>query len=327
MHIPEKEHVLVYTDDGRDVDDIEALVYLAGCPEVQIEAVVTTHMIPDRRAMIARSVLDNLGVYNIPVGVGSIYPLGKEDESLVSYLRQHTVHGRTYEGSGLIECFPNGVELIGESIDRLGDRLKIAVCAPMTDLAKAAVHDPSTFKRLGGLFIQGQAVIENGSLSPDPEAYNLKEDLEAAEIVFRFQNDVPFTFVGKHAAYELPLHRADFTSFAATGNPVGVYMLEHAIKGIECFAERAPEVFSRVFGLQPDQLDILDELSKPYDALVAKAIARPDGLLGERFGQHTLVGMSPSSNGIENPHLVKQDITTTIINALERGTVAQIQDR
>jgi inosine-uridine nucleoside N-ribohydrolase len=310
--------VLAYTDDGRDVDDIEALVYLAGHSAVDLVGVVTTHMIPDRRAFIVRKILDHLGVHEVPIGVGSIFPIGKEDQQLVKYLREHTIDNITYEGHGLIECFPDGIDVIHESIAKYGSALKIAALAPLTDLAWAAERDEKHFCEIGGLYIQGQAIIENGRLVPDPAAYNLKEDLEAAYRIFSLQDRIPFTLVGKHTAYHIPLTRRDFAEFSATGNRVGAYLETHAIKGIECFARRDPEVFRRVFNIDPSSLSDLDELSKPYDALVAKAIANPTGLISLQFGHHRLIGMSATDSGIviSEQDSVKNDIICTILDAL-----------
>ena len=319
MSSPETIPVLSITDDGRDVDDVEALVYFAGQENVQLAGIVTTHMIPDRRAFIARAIMNNLGV-PVPIGVGSVYPLGKEDPLLTTYLRQHTIKGATYEGDGLIECFPPASDVIHNAIDRHGPALRVAVQAPLTDLAQAADQDPGHFSRIGGIFIQGQATIEDGRLIPDPAAYNLGEDMEAAERIFAFQDQIPMTFLGKYAAYQVPLHRADFDRFADTGNHVGSYLRTHAIKGIQCFAERAPDIFQRVFGVEASQLDQLEELSKPYDALLAKALVNPAGLQPVEFGHHRLIGMTVDQPGIleEDRASVKADICDTIIRGLCR---------
>jgi inosine-uridine nucleoside N-ribohydrolase len=184
------------------VDDIEAITYLAGSKNAYVAGVVTTHMIPDRRANIARAVMHHLGdrKNKVPIGVGSVYPIGKEDETLVKYLREHTIKGKSYEGDGLIECFPSGVDLIHRLIKKHGSDLSIAVLAPMTDLAKAVQKDPANFARIGGLYIQGQAKVGmDGKLAPDPAAYNLKEDMKAAEVVFGLQNKVPLESAIRHA--------------------------------------------------------------------------------------------------------------------------------
>jgi len=309
--------VLIYTDDGRDVDDIEAITYLAGSPNIDIVGIVTTHMIPDRRALIARAVLDNLGKTSIPIGVGSTFPIGEEDEALLKYLREHTIDGRTYEGEGLIECFPDGIDLIHGLIDRYGSELKIAVQAPLTDLARAALRDEGNFCKIGGLYIQGQALVDKSRLTPDTAAYNIKEDEEASRIIFELQDRISMTLVGKHAAYQVPFLREDFEAFAETGNPVGEYLKVHAEKGLECFAKRAPDIFQRVFGISAEKVGELEKLSNPYDALVAKAIANPNDFSVVKIGNHTLIGMDEANSGVEQPEIVKADLVNTMLKALK----------
>lgn len=312
--------VLVYTDIGRDVDDAEALTYLIGSENTETVGIATTHMIPDRRAMIARALLSHMGEPDIPIGVGSIFPIGKEDEPLLKYFREHTVQGRAYEGDGLIECFPTAEEVIVGAIRKHGPALKIAALAPLTDLAKVARTHPDEFASIGGLFIQGQATIEGERLMPDPQAYNLKTDEVAAKIIFDLQGQIPITLIGKFAAYQVPLTRAEFDSFEATGNPAGIYLKNHAIKGIQCFAERDPDTFRRVFGVEASDLDSLQELSKPYDALAAIAIAHPEYFTPERIGHHTLMGMSEEAPGLGDSQTVRSNLITTIHRALAATT-------
>lgn len=314
--------VLVITDDGRDVDDVTALAYLVGAG-VNIAGIVTTHMIPDRRALIAREYMNHLDMPDVPIGVGSIFPMSKEDEALVRYLREHTIRYNgstmTYEGMGLVPCFPSAEEVIMGAIKKYGKDLRVAAMAPMTDLAHFAQSHPDVFSQIGGIFIQGQATVENGALVPDPQAYNIKEDEEAASTIFAWQDKIPITLVGKFAAYQVPLERADFRAFAETGNPAGKHLEDHAIKGIEAFAQRAPDIFRRVFGIDPSRLSELSELSKPYDALVAMAITDPDHFAPIRLGHHAPIGMSSENPGIINPARTKQAIIQTVLRALTRG--------
>lgn len=316
--LTDKIPVFGLTDDGRDVDDVEAFAYLEGAPEAFTAAIATTHMIPDRRAMIARAYMAHLGRPDVPIGVGSVFPIGKDDEALVPYLRAHTIQGRTYEGDGLIECFPSAEEVLVNSVRRYGKRLQIAAFAPLTELAKVMQSHPGLLEDVGGIYIQGQATVEGGELAPDLAAYNLKEDPEAAHTVFGLQHHVPFTFVGKHAAYlwPMPLTRNNFNAFAATGNPAGTYLKTHAIKGIECFAERDPDIFKRVFGVDANQVGTLQELSKPYDALVAMSITSPELFAPIRVGRHALIGMDAEHPGIINPVATKAKLIGTIMRAL-----------
>jgi hypothetical protein len=125
----------------------------------------------------------------------------------VKYLREHTIDGVSYEGKGAIEVFPDGVDLIHDLIDKYGPELKIVAGAPLIDLAKAAERDVDNFCRIGGLYIQGNAVVKRPiflarvllrkeeQLVPDAIAYNIRKDIKAAKYLFKLQNRIPFTIV------------------------------------------------------------------------------------------------------------------------------------
>lgn len=316
-----KKKVLIVTDDGRDVDDIEAIVYLLGRKDVEIVGFIATHMIPDKRARILRLMMLHFGKKNMPIGVGSVFPIGKEDVILEKYLKEHNIDGISYEGDGLLENFPNGEQLILHMIQKYKKDLQIAVFAPSTDLAKAANSNPKLFSQIGGFFIQGQALVKNGKLFPDYQAYNLNEDNIATETIFSFQDRIPFTFVGKHAAYQTPLMKSDFERFTNTGHPVGRYLTTHAKKGIECFVKRAPQIFEKVFHHPASDYQNLKELSKPYDALAAMAMVDQSGMNPVRVGIHTLIGMSENNNGITDPVLVKKNMMDGILRGLKKRSI------
>ena len=79
----DKTPVLICTDIGRDVDDLEAMTYIAGSPNLEPVAVVTSNMISQKRGQIAKAVMNSLGYQNVPIGVGSTFPIENEDYSLL----------------------------------------------------------------------------------------------------------------------------------------------------------------------------------------------------------------------------------------------------
>ena len=51
-------------------------------------------------------------------------------------------------------------------------------------------------------------------IEPDIYSYNFREDFEAATYVFKELRDfIPFTMLGKHAAYKVDITTSDFQSF------------------------------------------------------------------------------------------------------------------
>lgn len=325
----DKTPVLIYTDIGRDVDDLEAMAYIAGSPHLEPVAVVTSNMIPQRRGQIAKAVMNSFGYQDVPIGVGSTFPIGNDDISLLEkYLSEHTISSKSYEGVGMLGVYDaqpteSAEKVILDTLDKYGDRLTIAVLAPPTDIAKAVQKERSKFRKVNGIYVMGQAKNENGRLVPDESAYNLKEDMDASNVLFSLQDDVPFTFITKFAAYQTPLNRTDFERFAETGHPVGEYLKTHAEKGLECFVRRAPEIFKRVFAV-PEEQDAyeaftqLDKLSNPYDALTVMAIARPELFLPEYQGEHKTIGVSKEQTGLKSDTEVRSDLVKTMLNALHR---------
>ncbi len=320
--------VLVYTDIGRDVDDLEALIYLAGSPNIEIVGVVTAHMIPKVRAQIARAVLNALGLSHVPVGVGSVYPLESRSSSeLRKYLVEHQIEGISYEGIGMItkrskQPTTKGEKIILNAVKKYKDQLVIAVLAPPTDLAKAVLKRRELFQKIAGFYFMGQALQEGNKLVADPKAYNFAQDMAASEVLLSLQDHVPMTFLTKFAAYATPLNRTDFAQFEKTDHPVGKYLMIHAVKGLECFVKRAPEIFKRVFQI-PAHEDAneafakLQKLSNPYDALTVMAIARPELFSPVRVGMHKFIGLSLEATGVPNPVKVKSELMNTMLNALK----------
>ena len=320
--------VLVYTDIGRDVDDLEALTYLAGSPQIEIVGVVTTYMIPKVRAQIARAVLDSFDLSRVPVGIGSVFPLGsKGSVELRKYLVEHQIERVSYEGVGIItkrskQPTTKGDKIIINAVKKYKDQLVIAVLAPPTDLARVILKKRVLFQKIAGFFFMGQALQEGGKLTPDPTAYNFAQDMVASRILLELQDYVPMTFLTKFAAYATPLNRTDFAQFEKTSHPVGKYLMIHAVKGLECFVKRAPDIFKRVFQI-PAHEDAngaflkLQKLSNPYDALTVMAIVRPELFSPVRVGMHKLIGLSLEYNGISNPAKVKSELMNTMLNALK----------
>jgi inosine-uridine nucleoside N-ribohydrolase len=323
MNQNDSRPVAVVTDCGRDVDDLCGLAYAVGSSRLNIACIATSHMIPDRRAMVARAFMQNFGLHTVRIGVGSIWPLNQADATLAGYLTDHAVDGRTYEGEGLIECFDPAEAVLHETIERYKRQLAIAALAPLTDLAKVALANPRAFSQIGSLHIQGQAKIEKGKLVPDYSSYNLAEDVEATEVVFSFQDYVPMTLVGKFTAYKLPLTVDDFDRFASTGSVNGQYLDTAARLGILCFAKRDPTTFRRVFGVPADEVSTLRELSKPYDVLAIRSIATMAQFTPETVDsrnskhQHNLIGMTADTPGLIDPVSIKNDIVNGIVSALE----------
>eukprot|EP00566_Odontella_aurita_P004990 CAMPEP_0113581674 /NCGR_PEP_ID=MMETSP0015_2-20120614/31444_1 /TAXON_ID=2838 /ORGANISM="Odontella" /LENGTH=616 /DNA_ID=CAMNT_0000486169 /DNA_START=68 /DNA_END=1915 /DNA_ORIENTATION=- /assembly_acc=CAM_ASM_000160 len=234
----------------------------------------------------------------------------------------------------------DAVHFILDLCRRYCGSLRVLALAPLTDLAAALRFDASTVLRgVKSLHIQGQAILvpddededdddsdmdvdgdgdgdgDNGSavrLEPDPAAFNLRCEMDAARYVFaQFQRrsdrrpgdtddgddgddggggggGVPIILVGKHAAYAIPLTHAHFQRW---DNGAGHWtphprILRTALDGIEHLGRAAPETFERVFRVPATVLDgfattrttdedlaaALPHISCPYDVVAAMTV-------------------------------------------------------
>lgn len=308
--------LLVFTDFGRDVDDAEAFTYIAKNSSFNLAGVVCCGYIPECRAKSLNLFLHSLGT-EVPIAVGSALPLEVTDSTLITkYLAEHSLGGKPYEYTlfeNLAETVDTSRSLINIDADRLADsllscykgRLRVVVLSQATDVARFFNQYPERVSDVHSVYVQGQAVADsiNERLLPDEAAYNLKEDLKAAGILFSLQYSVPFMFLGKYAAYPMAYSTEEFHRMSQNNSKAGEYLYQAAVKGLECFAQRDSSVFYRVFNLAPsvplaEAVEEAGKLSNPYDLLTVIAIDKPELFNSHKVGRHTLIGMRKEDNAI-----------------------------
>ena len=256
--------MLFVTDIGKDVDDAVALTYaiIAGIP---IKTIITTSKDAVDAGKICKNILDNLSdryprVKRIKIYAGSTEPL-----------RRGVTHGCTYTGS-----FRRGDFSIEKFEPMKVDKDDAIVICPLTDVARLMENG-----RIKRAIFMGQARKDGGALKANLDAYNFKCDPFASEVVFQFQNTVPFAFVGKTLAYRVPLRIPDFEMLAATGHPVGEFLANHAFETFDHFKTNVPEIYERVY-------KGTDNISYCYDPLTVLALKHPEIFIFEPFGDHRI---------------------------------------
>lgn len=308
--------LLVFTDFGRDVDDAEAFTYISKNDSFNLAGVVCCGYIPECRAKSLDLYLQLLGI-KVPIAVGSALPLGVKDSTLIAkYLAEHSLKDKPYEYT-LLEKLENAVgngkplqpitadNLIDSLLSRYKGKLRIVVLAQATDVAFYFSKHPGKISDLHSVYVQGQAIIDSisGKLLPDEAAYNLREDSNAAQILFSLQDSIPMTFLGKYAAYPLAYSTEEFYHMAENNGEAGNYLYQAAINGLECFAQRDSITFYKVFGLSPavplaDAVKQSDKLSNPYDLLTVISIDKPELFNSYKIGKHTFIGMRKEDHPI-----------------------------
>jgi len=179
--MPDQHRVIFDTDIGTDVDDILALGFLLGSPDVTLEGVTTVYGDVGLRARMVLKLLQLRGVESIPVHTGVGRPL----------LGLDPVYWPGHEGVGLLtddDALPapsdgHAVDfLIGHVLANPGEITLLAV-GPLTNVATAAIREPRFAGALKRLVIMGGRIDITDTTS-GPAEHNIKCDPEAAHVVF-----------------------------------------------------------------------------------------------------------------------------------------------
>lgn len=176
--------VLLDTDIGSNVDDLLALLLIAGSPELHLVGVNTVYGDTLLRARIAHRVLALLGMTATPVAAGHSEPISGTPVFWTGHEGSNYTHLRECEPS------PHGIErLFRSALARYGESLVVVGIGPFTNLARlleAEVEAGSSSPQL--LLMGGQF----GGGEPDR---NVSSDAEAAARLIRSAAG-PTTFVG-----------------------------------------------------------------------------------------------------------------------------------
>ena len=302
------KQVVVVTDFGRDVDDAEALAWLAGCKNVSIAGVIVTSKIPAQASVSANLFLNLFGV-SAPLAYDDSIGLDKQSE----YLRNTMIDGKAYEltlEKNLIDL-PQSV-LITSSKDfakkpqtpsalldsvckKYPGEVTLLVLAPATQVIKDSAKYNLKEIVVQGLISKQQAgSFENDILVPDFGSYNFRADSVAAISLLGMQNEVPFTFIGKGAAYDSPItqklgRKLEKRGFSYPFKKQGKGNLSAAMKfikndrdlGLRSFLARDKQSFYKVFNIKTSTpigkaIDKMPVYNYPYDLLAAIYVSNPE---------------------------------------------------
>lgn len=224
---PKPTPVIVVTDIGADIDDTLALFVLLGAMDaVKIVAVVTSVNNGLHRGAVTRGFLRLLGVSDESVEI-----LPSVDGCVADcYIPESFPAAREAALGELSQTPRRIVEICKDHLDTGVLLFGIASLSPIADAIRIDDKEEGILKRcIKGVYLQGNCFISNGEarssdsnkflgqnvrIYPNPLAYNFKNDMNAANTVFEyFQDLVPFTILGKFAAYKVPVRKGDFTDW------------------------------------------------------------------------------------------------------------------
>lgn len=172
--------VIFDTDIGTDVDDILALGFLLGSPEIELEGITTVYGDVDLRARMVLKTLQLRGREEIPVHMGISKPL----------LGRETVFWQGHEGVGLIHdddklaspSETHAVDFLIHHVLENPDEITLLAVGPLTNVATAIIREPKVAIALKRLVIMGGRINTSASLGNVSE-HNIKCDPDAAHVV------------------------------------------------------------------------------------------------------------------------------------------------
>ncbi|HET7182397.1 MAG TPA: nucleoside hydrolase [Candidatus Limnocylindrales bacterium] len=172
-------------DVDTGIDDALALIYACASPEADLVAVTCVAGNVEARQVAANTlaVLQLAERGDVPVYLGEEHPLVKP------LVTTPETHGPL--GVGYAELPPANRELDhGQAAERLVDlararpgELTLVTLGPLTNLARALVHEPALPELLKGWLMMGGAYRAPGNTTPTTE-WNLHVDPDAAKSVF-----------------------------------------------------------------------------------------------------------------------------------------------
>eukprot|EP00242_Pyramimonas_sp_CCMP2087_P004435 CAMPEP_0198204850 /NCGR_PEP_ID=MMETSP1445-20131203/8333_1 /TAXON_ID=36898 /ORGANISM="Pyramimonas sp., Strain CCMP2087" /LENGTH=361 /DNA_ID=CAMNT_0043876927 /DNA_START=311 /DNA_END=1396 /DNA_ORIENTATION=- len=315
------KRILVITDIGRDMDDtlcFLSLLHYISLGQAELVGVVAAGGTSNQRAAVARGWLRKFGYKDEQVPVMGGRSVGKpgwfSPEGFPT-----PEHAALSPGDGsdfLLDC----------ARKYKGD-LTLLVIAPFSPIADALDKDEhGDLKKIHAIYVQGQAIItEEGKLVPDPQSFNISQDLESATRVFEaLEEQVPFRLLGKHTAYAIKLQHEHFNLWQAqladynSTQTHKIDLLAVAKHNMDIFRTENPEKFYPLYKVPEDKRNDEDwfgnvgEISVPYDALALLFLMDPGLFDPTQHAHHLIVGGTPGAHGLVDVETTKRTLVEII---------------
>jgi purine nucleosidase len=222
-----KTRIIIDTDPG--VDDALTILLALASPEIQLEALTTTHgnIGIEKTTRNALAVLEFAKASHIPVARGCSLPL-------VNPLNRSgdAVHGSSGIGKAVLPE-PKSKPVEQHAIDYLIERIlaepgeiTLFTIGPMTNLALAIRKEPRITEALKGLVVMGGAIRSGGNITPQAE-FNIHADPHAAHVVFH--SGIPITLIPLDITYKCLLTTADVERLNRIDSPVACFVRDATV--------------------------------------------------------------------------------------------------
>ena len=207
--------VTMLVDTDVAPDDLVAIAFLIGAPEVSVAAITVSgtgeaHCV-EGVAIVLR-LLERLRAPEIPVACGREQPLGL-DHAFPEPFRDNAdrAAGLPLPDTTRQPASGDAVSLIRRTLVGGDGPLRVLTLGPLTNLAEALQKDPALVARIDALYVMGGAVDVPGNVAGSPGApadntaaeWNIYADPAAAAIVF--DTAAPIFLVSLDGTNQVPI--------------------------------------------------------------------------------------------------------------------------
>jgi purine nucleosidase len=189
------KRIILDTDIGTDIDDAFALALAVRSPELELVGVTTVHGAVEKRARIARKLLNQAGATNVPV-IPGFRGCGDPGEDFAQ--------ASWAEGTGLQPPAQAAVDFIVQELDATPGEITVIAIGALSNIAQCVDEDSSVVEKMAELVIMGGSVYKGyKGTSPAQPEYNIACDPAAASKVF--ESGVKLTVVPLDATATLAM--------------------------------------------------------------------------------------------------------------------------
>jgi inosine-uridine nucleoside N-ribohydrolase len=185
--------VLVDTDVS--IDDLMAMLYLLGRPDIDVKGITTVHGVAhlEQGTQLVLRLLTSVGRTDVPVAAGASAPMHC-DHAIPEQWRRNADAGWGLDlpPAGATASPMSGAQMIRELANAFPGEITVLAIGPLTNVALALREDPALATRLnqivvgdGAILVAGNVHAEYPAIPNRVAAWNLYLDPESADIVFR----------------------------------------------------------------------------------------------------------------------------------------------
>ena len=211
------QKIILDTDIGDDIDDALAISFALACKELELVGVTTVLRDVDKRAKIARNLLDVAGRKDIPVYKGIGTPLvHKVDMFHVPPQWWPEMEACEYNKD------MDAIDFMAEAICQNPGQITLVPIGPLTNIAVLLLKHRELKSKIKGINLMGGAFY-NFYINKYSD-YNIEKDPEAAKYVF--DSGVPVKAIGIDVTMHCMLRQKYFDGFENSEDPHIMFLMK-----------------------------------------------------------------------------------------------------